>query len=154
MSLNWLPGQGRLTVLASPVADGSKRGIGGQHSQGKGVCITRFNSQRQLFDSWLLLPRPEDLVIEYQAPDSSVAIPGQPIKSVMQYVWGSSHGHRVKVTGTVTLRYSNKMYVQDGTNGLCVETRQADNVPVGERVEVLGFPAKGRIRAPTGGWRL
>src|SRR5258708_593169 len=89
----------------------------------KGVCITRFNFQRQLFDSLLLLPRLEDLVTEHQAPGDLVAIPGQPIKSVMQYVWGSHYGHRVKVTGTVTLRYSNKMYIQDETNGLCVQTR-------------------------------
>ncbi len=136
-------GQGRLTVLAPQLPMARSEQLVDSTVKVKGVCITRFNFQRQLFDSLLLLPRLEDLVIEHQAPGDLVAIPRQPIKSVMQYVWGSPYGHRVKVTGTVTLRYSNKMYIQDETNGLCVETRQADNVPVGERVEVLGFPAKG-----------
>jgi PAS domain S-box-containing protein len=136
-------GQGRVTVLATQLPMARSKQLVDSTVKVKGVCITRFNSQRQLFDSWLLLPLPEDLVIEYQTPGDPLAIPEQPIKSVMQYAWGSTYGHRVKVTGTVTLRYSNKMYIQDKTNGLCVETRQADNVPVGERVEVLGFPAKG-----------
>ncbi len=136
-------GQGRLTVLATQLPMARSEQLVDSTVKVKGVCITRFNFQRQLFDSLLLLPRLEDLVTEHQAPGDPVNIPGQPIKSVMQYVWGSPYGHRVKVTGTVTLRYSNKMYIQDETNGLCVETRQADNVPVGERVEVLGFPAKG-----------
>ena len=136
-------GQGRLTVLANQLPVARSEELVDSTVRTKGVCITRFNSQRQLFDSWLLVPLPEDLVIEQPAPGDAESLPEQPIKSLMQYTWGGTYGHRVKVTGTVTLRYSNKMYVQDETEGLCVETRQTDSVPVGERVEVLGFPAKG-----------
>jgi PAS domain S-box-containing protein len=136
-------GQGRLTLQASHLPVARSEQLVDSTVMAKGVCVTRFNSQRQLFDSWLLLPLTEDLIIEHPAPSSPLAMSEQPIKSVMQYAWGSTYGHRVKVTGAVTLRYANKMYIQDETNGLCVETRQDDNVPVGEQVEVLGFPAKG-----------
>ncbi|MGC9940822.1 MAG: PAS domain-containing sensor histidine kinase [Verrucomicrobiota bacterium] len=141
--LDLATGQGRLTLQAPqlPVARGEQ--LVDSTVKAKGVCITHFNSQRQLFDISLLIPSPGDLAIEQSAPNDPQAIPEQPINSVMQYSWGSTYGHRVKVAGNVVLRYSNLMYIQDGTNGLCVETKQADKVPVGERVEVLGFPAKG-----------
>jgi len=136
-------GQGRLTLQAPRLPVAQSEQLVDSTVRAKGVCITHFNTQRQLFDISLLVPRAEDLIIERQAPGDPQTIPGEPIKSVMQFTWGSTLGHRVKVTGTVTLRYSSKMYIQDETNGLCVETKQADNVPAGERVEVLGFPAKG-----------
>lgn len=136
-------GQGRLTLQAPQLPVAQSEQLVDCTVRVKGVCITHFNTQRQLFDISLLVPLAEDLVIEHRAPVDPLTIPEEPIKSVMQFTWGSTLGHRVKVTGAVTLRYSNKMYIQDETNGLCVETRQADNVPVGERVEVLGFPAKG-----------
>jgi PAS domain S-box-containing protein len=136
-------GQGRLTLQASQLPVAHSEQLVDSTVRVQGVCITHFNTQRQLFDISLLVPLAEDLVIEREMSFNPPVIPHEPIKSVMQFTWGSTLGHRVKVTGTVTLRYSNKMYIQDETNGLCVETRQADNVPTGERVEVLGFPAKG-----------
>lgn len=136
-------GQGRLTLQATRLPVSQPQELVESTVSAKGVCITRFNTQRQLLDVGLLVPRPEDLVVERPAPTDPLAIPKQPIKSVMQYSWGGSYGHRVKVTGAVTLRDSDKMYIQDETDGLCVITKQADNVPVGDWVEVLGFPAKG-----------
>ena len=136
-------GQGRLTLQAKQLPVARSEQLVDSTVRAKGVCITHFNTQRQLFDISILIPLPEDLVIERQAPSDPLAIPEQPIKSVMQFTWGSTYGHRVKVTGTVTLHYANKMYIQDETNGLCVETRQTNYVPVGDQIEVLGFPAKG-----------
>jgi len=136
-------GQGRLTLLAKQLPVAKSDQFVDCTVRAKGVCITHFNTQRQLFDIGILIPEPDDLVIEHQANADVSSIPEQPIKSVMQYTWGSTVGHRVKVTGTVTLHYANKMYIQNETDGLCVETRQTNYVPVGDLVEVLGFPAKG-----------
>jgi len=136
-------GQGQLTMFATqlPVAQSEK--LVDCTVRAKGVCWSRFNTQRQLYDSGLLIPLPEDLVIEQPAPNDPQTMPAQPIKSLLQYTWGGSYGHRVKVKGTVTLRDSNKMYIQDETEGLCVETRQNDRLVIGDQVEVLGFPANG-----------
>jgi PAS domain S-box-containing protein len=141
--LDLATGQGRLTLQATHLPVARSEQLVDSTVKAEGVCITHFNTQRQLFDISLLIPFPNNLAIEHPAPGDPLAIPEQPIKSVMQYSWGNTYGHRVRVTGTVILRNSNKMYIQDETNGLCVETRQGDNVPVGEKVEVLGFPAKG-----------
>jgi PAS domain S-box-containing protein len=136
-------GQGRLTLQAKQLPVAQSGQLVDCTVRAKGVCSSLFNAQRQLFDVNLLIPFPEDLLIERPAPSHPALIPEQPIKSVMQFTRSSTYGHRVKVTGAVTLHFPGKMYIQNETDGLCVETKQADNVPVGDRVEVLGFPAKG-----------
>ncbi len=139
-------GQGRLTLEMSqlPVAQGDQ--LVDSVVRAKGVCITHFNLQRQLSISDCV-PQPEDLVIVSTAAERPNLIPNQPIGSVMQYTWGSRYAHRIKVTGVVTLRYGETMYIQDQTNGLCVGAKELDAVPIGDLVEVVGFPVKG-IYAP------
>ena len=136
-------GQGQLTMFAASLPVEQSDALVDCTVNAKGVCWSRFNSQRQLFDCGLLVPLPEDLVIEQPASNDPQTMPAQPIKSLLQYSWGGSYGHRVKVKGTVTLRDSTKMYIQDETEGLGVETRQDEQLRLGDQVEVLGFPAKG-----------
>ena len=135
--------QGRLVVSAGQLPVSASDQLVDNLVRITGVCMSRFNGQRQLFDIGVLVPLPEDLVIERPAPADPRAVPAQPIKSLLQYTWGGTYGHRVKVDGVVTLRYADKMYIQDDTEGICVETRQTDLCPVGDRVEILGFPSKG-----------
>ncbi len=136
-------GQGKLTIVAFQLPVARSEELVDCTVRVKGVCMSRFNSQRQLFDIGLLLPSPEDLTIESPGPHDPLSTPAQPIKSLLQYTWGGTFGHRVKVAGTVTLRNPYKLYIQDGTEGLCVEVRQNDDVTTGDQVEVLGFPSKG-----------
>jgi PAS domain S-box-containing protein len=109
----------------------------------RGVCFTQFNRQHQLFDFGLLLPRPEDLWVEKPAPTDAFTIAAQPIKSLLQYPWQDVHGHRLKVIGTVALCYGDSLYIQDDTQGLCVQTKQTTPLRIGDRVEVLGFATRG-----------
>src|ERR1019366_5685355 len=92
----------------------------------------------------LLVPRPEDLVIETPAASDPFAIPTQPIERLMQFMPRGPYGHRVKVVGTVIYAFDdNNVYIQDQTEGLHVQSKQAGLLAVGDRVEALGFPAKG-----------
>jgi PAS domain S-box-containing protein len=109
----------------------------------RGICITHFNQQRQLFDVGLLVPELEDIKIEKNAPADPFSQPAQSIKNILQFKWGNDYGHRVKVTGNVTLAYADKLYIQDETGGMSVQTTEAGDFNVGDQVEVLGFPAKG-----------
>ncbi len=134
-------GQMNASIAQLPVADSEQ--LVDSKVRIKGVCMSRFNAQRQLLDVGLLVPLPEDLVIERPPPNNRQTMVVQPIKSLLQYTWRGNYGHRVKVNGTVTLRYSNRMYIQDDTEGLCVETLQKYPLPVGATVEVIGFPSEG-----------
>jgi PAS domain S-box-containing protein len=136
-------GEGRLTVRARELPVIRSEDLIDSTVRVRGVCFTQFNRQRQLFNIGLLLPRLEDLIIEKAAPADPFAIDAQPLASLLQYSAQGSYGHRMKVTGTVTFRYGDRLYVQDEKQGLCIQTSESSRVAVGDRVEVLGFPARG-----------
>jgi PAS domain S-box-containing protein len=110
----------------------------------RGVCSTLFNRQRQLFGFRLLVPRPEDLVIEEAISGNPFDIPTQSLGSLLQFTPQGTFGHRVKVAGTVIYHESGvALFIQGETEGLYCQTRQRTPVQPGDRAEVLGFPAKG-----------
>ncbi len=110
----------------------------------QGVCSTLFNRQRQLFGFRLLVSRPAALVIEKPAPGNPFAIPAQTIESLLRFTPQGTFGHRVKVVGTVTYQEPGRaLFIQDEKGGLYAQTRQRTPVQAGDRVEVLGFTAKG-----------
>jgi PAS domain S-box-containing protein len=137
-------GGGRLTAYAKnlPVMPGGD--LVDRTVTVRGVCVTRFNRQRQLFDIRLLVPRLDDLVVDKAVAKDPFAIPAQPIEKLLQFTPQGPYGHRVKVVGTVIYwQDDGDLYVEDQTEGLYVKTQQASPLAVGDRVEVLGFPANG-----------
>ncbi len=136
-------GGGRLTAFAKklPIASGD---LVDSTVAVRGVCVTQFNHQRQLFDLRLLVPRETDLVIETGSPRDPFDTPTLPIEKLLQFTPQEPYGHRVKVTGTVVYRQDDDvLYIEDQTEGLYVETKQIGPLLPGDVVEVLGFPAKG-----------
>ena len=111
----------------------------------KGVCSTRFNRQRQLFSIRFLVPSAGDIVVEKLAAADVLAQPAQPIGNLLRFtLQPSAYGRRVKVVGTVIMHQpGSALFIQDKENGLYVRTRQSDQLVPGDRVELLGFPAKG-----------
>ena len=110
----------------------------------RGVCETLFNRQRQLFHVRIVAPSSDDIVIEKPAPGDPFSLPAQTIDSLLQFNPQGTFGHRVKVVGTVVYRQPDSaLYIQDEKEGLYVRTQEQGNLLVGDRVEVLGFPAKG-----------
>jgi hypothetical protein len=110
----------------------------------RGVSATLFNRQRQLFGFRLLVPRRADLVIEKPADSNPFDIPTQGISSLLQFTPQGTFGHRVKVAGSVTYQESGiALFIQDEKEGLYCQTRQHTRLQAGDRVEVVGFPAKG-----------
>lgn len=110
----------------------------------RGVCSTQFNHQRQLFAIRLMVPRPEDLVIETPAARDPFSVAARPIDSLLQFSPEQTYGHRVKVTGTVIhFEPGAVIFIQDGDHGLEVQTHESEPLRLGDRVEVLGFIAQG-----------
>jgi PAS domain S-box-containing protein len=136
-------GGGRFKALIAAIPDALKAVLIDSTVKVRGVCASHFNSQRQLFDVRLLVPRPADLTIESPAPENPFSQPTRPIEQLLQFTPHGAYGHRVKVRGTVIYRRDDVLYIQDGTEGLYVETMQPDPLLVGEIIEVVGFPAKG-----------
>jgi hypothetical protein len=110
----------------------------------QGVCSTQFNHQRQLFGVRLLTPRETDLVVEKPAPGDPFDIPAQDINSLLQFTPQGNLGHRVKLTGTVACAEPGEVvFIQNDKAGVCCQTQLRTPLQPGDKVEVVGFPAKG-----------
>jgi PAS domain S-box-containing protein len=142
-SIEIATGGGHLTALATQLPVRREEDLEDSTVKIRGVCVSRFNLQRQLFDLRLLVPRPTDLVIETPAPSHPFDAPTRPIAQLLQFTPRGAYGYRVKVSGTVIYRRDNALYIEDKTEGLYVETRQTNSLLPGDQVEVSGFPAKG-----------
>ena len=136
-------GGGRFKALIAEMPDGLKGRLVDSAVRIRGVCASHFNTQRQLFDIRLMVARPSDLIILVPAPEHPFEIPIRPIQQLMQFSPSGPFGHRVRVRGVVIYRREDVLYIQDGTEGLYVETRQAGPLLPGDVVEVVGFPAPG-----------
>jgi hypothetical protein len=110
----------------------------------RGVCSTLFNRQRQLFGFRLLVPRPTDIVVEQPAPPNPFDVRGQSIGSLLRFTPRGSFGHRVKLTGAVVYHEpGSALFIEGEKEGVYCQTRERATLKPGDRVEVLGFPAKG-----------
>lgn len=137
-------GGGRLSVYAKQLPVKQTGELIDSTVRVRGVCSTQFNHQRQLFAIRLMVPRPEDLVIEFPAPQDPFAISTRPIGSLLQFAPQESYGHRVKVVGTVIFHEAGQtLFLQDGEQGVEVQTREREPLGLGDRVEALGFVGQG-----------
>jgi len=110
----------------------------------QGVCCTLFNRQRQLFGIRLLMPRGTDFVVEKPAPGDPFNIPLEDISSLLQFTPQGNFGHRVKLSGTVAYAEpGDAVFIQNEKAGVYCRTQLRTPLQPGDRVEVLGFPAKG-----------
>ncbi len=137
-------GGGRLSVYSKKLPVEKMEDLLDSTLRVRGVCSTKFNRQRQLFAIRLMVPRPADLLIEVPAAGDPFVVPARPIGSLLRFTPLEASGHRVKVVGTVVYQEAGKLvFLEDGAEGLQVFTKQRDPLQIGDRIEVLGFPAQG-----------
>lgn len=137
-------GGGRLSVYSKDLPVKRSDDLLDSTVRVRGVCSTKFNHKRQLFAIRLMLPQPEDLEIKIPAPEDPFATAARPIDSLLQFAPQETYGHRVKVAGTV-IYYSpgEALFIQDGDQGIEVQTLETAPLQLGDRVEVLGFVSQG-----------
>lgn len=136
-------GGGRLTACFSDLPAYKLNELVDSIVRVRGVCLTYFNRQRQLFSVGMMAPSPEDLVVLQNGEKDPFLVRTQKIATLEQFAPEGTFGHRVKVSGTVIYRQGWDLYIEDENQGLHVQTMQTDPLLVGDRVEVVGFAAKG-----------
>jgi signal transduction histidine kinase len=84
------------------------------------------------------------LKIESPGPKDPFAIASRPIGSLLQFTPTQRSGHRVKVAGTVIyFEPGTALFLQDGDQGVEIQTREREALALGDRVEALGFVSQG-----------
>lgn len=105
----------------------------------RGVCASTANEKRQFVGATLLVPNRNDLEVVDKAPSDPFAGPSRPIGDVLQF---GEWEHRVQVAGVVTYQVpGHAIYLQEGSDGIRVESRSPLIATPGTRVEAIGFPA-------------
>jgi|GEM_PF-3118089 len=110
----------------------------------RGVAGTVFHQRRQTLGLDLFVPSMESIKVTRPAPRDPFALTTRPINRLLQWDTNTPPGHRVKVQGTVTLKWVDRyIYIQDGTGGIYVELVRPLTVEPGTVIEVAGFPKAG-----------
>jgi PAS domain S-box-containing protein len=114
----------------------------------QGVCGASNNRKNQLIAVRVCLPSLADLKVIEEGPGDPFAGPVHSISSILCFVPEKEPG-RVKVRGAVTYRQVGRgLFIQDGSDGLFVESRQRAPLEVGDYVEVAGFPSVSQGLSP------
>jgi PAS domain S-box-containing protein len=110
----------------------------------RGVCGTKFNGRRQFIGLRLFVASLRDVTIERAPPPDPFALPLRGMQSVLTFGTEGAGAHRIKIAGTVTYqRLGSGLYLQQGDEGIYVQTTQATLTPPGTQVEAVGFAAAG-----------
>jgi PAS domain S-box-containing protein len=144
VTLKMASDDGVFPVYVSDLPPDKLRAVVDASVRARGVVGGVFNERRQMIGIKLYVGRADDLTIEETAPGEPYSVPTTPVESLLRFRPEGANRHRVKVRGTVTLyQPGDAMFVEDGTGGVAVRTRQAEPLATGDRVEVLGFPEMG-----------
>ena len=111
----------------------------------RGVCGTVFNDKRQFLGARMHISSMADVTIERWGAGDPFKLQARSLSSLQRFGDPTSAIIRVKVRGIVTSsRPGHGLYLQDGSEGILVQSRQTTAVSLGSRLEVVGYPAAGR----------
>ena len=111
----------------------------------RGVCGTVFNDKRQFVGLRLFVADLNDVKIERPAPLDPFDLPLRPLGSLLQFGDQAGAIQRIRVRGTVTYSQpGHGLYIQDGAQGVFVQSGQSTAVALGSQLEAVGYPAAGR----------
>ncbi len=114
----------------------------------QGVIGATFNKKNQLISVRLNVPSLADVHVIEVGPRDPFAGPVRSISSLLRFVPKNEPG-RVRVRGVVTLQQVGRgLFIQDGNDGLYVESNQRTRLEVGDNVEVAGFPSVSQGLSP------
>jgi diguanylate cyclase (GGDEF)-like protein len=107
----------------------------------RGVCATDFNQKRQFVGSEMYVPAQRFLEVLEAAGDDPFSDAVTPVRNALQF---GQEQRRIKVSGISTYQVpGHALYVQDGEDGIRIQSLSTQFIGPGRRVEAVGFPAMG-----------
>ncbi|HKW99324.1 MAG TPA: ATP-binding protein [Bryobacteraceae bacterium] len=110
----------------------------------RGACGATFTGRRQLTGVLIHVQDFRDVLVDESVHNQSNDIPLRRAGSLLQFAPRTPAGQRVRLRGTVTFQQRGEaLFIQDGGQGLRVETHHQLALKPGDQVEVTGFPTLG-----------
>ncbi len=107
------------------------------------TAMSSKNNNRQLIAPILAVSSLQNIVLLRAAPAEPWSTPLLPIGRLMQWRSGTDRHHRVHVAGTITYyRPGESLVIEDHGSAVYARTDQSTALSIGDRVDVLGFPAQ------------
>ncbi len=107
-----------------------------------GVSGGDYNSKNQYLGATLLVPGAAYVRVLRSGPEDPFTLPVTPIHFLLRQKPGGTFDSPIRIRGVVTLQRSGDyFYLQEGTEGAKVLTRQTTAVQVGDIVDAVGFPS-------------
>jgi two-component system CheB/CheR fusion protein len=107
----------------------------------QGACSSEMNLRRQLSGITLSVPGLDFIRLINPPPADPFSVATTPIETVATFE-PNRLTSRVRVQGVVTLAIPGEGFIlQDASGGMRVQTRQTNDVAIGDLLDVLGFPA-------------
>jgi diguanylate cyclase (GGDEF)-like protein len=111
----------------------------------RGVCGTVFNDRRQFVGLRMFVSNLDSVKVEKSAPANPFDIPPQSLDNLLRFDGQAGAINRTRVRGVVTyVERGHGLYIQDGREGVFIETAQATSPTLGAQLEAVGYPAVGR----------
>ena len=110
----------------------------------EGVCGTVFNDRRQYVGSRIFVPSLSNVKVVRPGPADLFDRPRQSLSSIARFNSGRNLFRPIRIRGTVTYwPGEDRVYVQDGSEGILVRTNQRKFFEPGSLVDVVGYASEG-----------
>lgn len=142
MDVEVASGGNRIHVFPRQPANIDPQSLVGAHVRVRGTLAASFNpTLRRLLTVVMFVPMTNDFIVEQMEGTDPFAIPLIPLSGVAEYRRDIKPGQRVHVRGVVTLqRPGEDLFLQDASGGLHIQTRQTNQLAIGDVVDAVGFP--------------
>jgi diguanylate cyclase (GGDEF)-like protein len=109
----------------------------------RGAAGPVFNQRHQLIGVNVYSPNLDNIQLLQPAPIDPFSLPLKQVRNVFEYTPGVRPDHLVRIRGVVSARWGQTVFINDGTQGAGVLSRETTNLKPGEMVDAVGYPALG-----------
>lgn len=105
-----------------------------------GIVTATRNTRGEFLRPGLNVARPEDMAMIEKPPGGPFESREISLEAIARFRPEPNRGHRIRTRGTVTASFPGRFfYLQDGFDGVRVQTRSHEPIARGDQVEVAGF---------------
>lgn len=133
---------GRVDAMLPPKYEGYARSLIDAKVRITATALCRKNDNMQETGVVLEISDPDRITVIQPGPQDLFSAPLVPIGSLMRYRSNTDYFHRVRLSGVLTYyEPGSRLMLQDGTDAIEVFLTDSPPLEVGDRIEVVGFPA-------------